>query len=221
MSHVQSDITRPRTIGMSYWLQKLIRLKMNLPFAGEFQRAYFDAAAVVGGPRVPRAAGQGLQVPELAGADVLRGRLLCVLLLDHCLPHRQTLQPPAGRDVRAGPPERERLPLSMRAGGRERNTESRRSAKGKRNWTKCGRQEGWFKDFDQLSILTAFCFPSSSNELKVAHVKGNFTRHINRITRLDLNDCSWSCEYYYVLDETNSIFWGWKICREVVVTKKH
>lgn len=103
----------------------------------------------------------------------------------------------------------------------ERNTKSRRSAKGKRNWTKRGRQEGWLKDFNQLSIFTAFCFPSFSNELKAAHVKGNFTRHINRINRLDLNDCSWSCEYYYVLDETNSIFWGWKICREVVVTKKH
>lgn len=83
---------------------------------GELQRAHLHAAAAVWGPRVPRAARQGRQVPQLAGADVLRGRLLRVLLLHHRAPHRQAFQPAAGGDLRAGPAERERLPLAVWAG---------------------------------------------------------------------------------------------------------
>lgn len=95
---------------------------LPLPSLGELQRAHLHAAAAVGGPGVPRAAGQGLQVPEHAGADVLRGGLLRVLLLHHRAPHGQALQPAAGGDVRAGPPERERLPLPLRAGERANAT---------------------------------------------------------------------------------------------------
>lgn len=83
---------------------------------GELQRAHLHAAAAVWGLGVPRAAWQGRQVPQLAGADVLRGCLLCVLILHHCAPHRQALQPAAGRDLRVGPAERERLPLAVWAG---------------------------------------------------------------------------------------------------------
>lgn len=59
-------------------------------------------------------------MPEFAGANVLRGCLLRVLLLNHRPPHGQALQPAAGGDVRAGPPERERLPLPLRAGEGEK-----------------------------------------------------------------------------------------------------
>lgn len=88
--------------------------------AGELQRAHFHAAAVVGRPRVPRAAGQSFQMPELIGANVLRGCLFCIIILHHRPPHRQALQPSARRNVRAGPPERERLPLPLRAGEKEK-----------------------------------------------------------------------------------------------------
>lgn len=70
---------------------------LTMVFAvGELQRAHFHAAAVVGGPGISRAAGQGRQVPQFPGADVLRSRLLRLLLLDHRPPHRQAFQPPAG-----------------------------------------------------------------------------------------------------------------------------
>lgn len=83
---------------------------------GELQRAHFHAAAVVRGPRVPWAAGQGRQVPQFLGADVLRGCLLRVVLLDHRPPHGQAFQPPARWDVWAGPTTRERLPFPVWAG---------------------------------------------------------------------------------------------------------
>lgn len=83
---------------------------------GELQRAHFHAAAVIGGPGVSRAAGQGRQVPQFPGADVLRSCLLRVLLLDHRPPHGQAFQPPAGWDVWAGPKAREWLPLPVWAG---------------------------------------------------------------------------------------------------------
>lgn len=81
--------------------------------AGELQRAHLHAAAPVGGPGVPRAAGQGRQVPQFPGADVLRGRLLRLVLLHHRPPHGQAFQPAAGGDLRAGPTAGERLPLAV------------------------------------------------------------------------------------------------------------
>lgn len=83
---------------------------------GELQRTHFHAAASVRGPGVPRAAGQGIQVSELPGADVLRGRLHRLVLLHHRPPHQQALQPSAGGNLRAGSPARVRLPLSLRTG---------------------------------------------------------------------------------------------------------
>lgn len=73
-----------------------VQMTPSVPSAGELQRAHFHAAALVGGPGVPRAAGQGRQVPQFLGADVLRGCLLRVVLLDHRPPHGQAFQPPAG-----------------------------------------------------------------------------------------------------------------------------
>lgn len=85
---------------------------------GELQWAHFHAAASVGGSGVSRAAGQSCEESQLSGADVLRGGLLRVRLLHHRVPHGKALQPAAGGDVRAGPPEGERLPLPLRAGTR-------------------------------------------------------------------------------------------------------
>lgn len=93
-----------------------VEVTMIVLSVGELQRAHFHAAAVVGGPGVPRAAGQGRQVPQFLGADVLRGCLLRVVLLDHRPPHGQAFQPPAGRDIWAGPTTRERLPFPVWAG---------------------------------------------------------------------------------------------------------
>lgn len=88
----------------------------HLLSAGELQRAPVHAAASLRRSRVLRTAGSGRQVPELSGADVLRGSFHCFLLLHYCSPYRQTLQPSAGRDLRAGPHSGVRLQVPLRAG---------------------------------------------------------------------------------------------------------